>query len=89
MLRSLTHRHSERVDFEREWYVPPERLLESDLHRFPFAVLEVKLQEEQEAVRPAWVTNLMASPLLIPAEKFSKFCHGCAVRCLKRRTTGC
>ncbi|EOD25285.1 hypothetical protein EMIHUDRAFT_237923 [Emiliania huxleyi CCMP1516] len=39
---------------------------------FPFAVLEVKLQDEA----PAW--ELLASELLLPMAKFSKYLTGCA-----------
>jgi len=41
---------------------------------FPFAVLEVKLQDET----PAWVEELVASELLLPMAKFSKYLTGCA-----------
>jgi uncharacterized membrane protein YidH (DUF202 family) len=68
----------ERVAWGQEWYVSDDRLLDSDVHRFPYAVLEIKLQGG-EASRPPWVTALLDSELLIPVEKFSKFGHGCAV----------
>jgi SPX domain protein involved in polyphosphate accumulation len=68
----------ERVAWGQEWYVSDDRLLDSDVHRFPYAVLEIKLQGG-EASRPPWVSALLDSELLIPVEKFSKFGHGCAV----------
>jgi len=46
-----------------------------DIINFPYAVLEVKLQDE-----PAeWVTNLTDSNMLIAVPKFSKFQHGMAL----------
>ncbi|KAI5190899.1 hypothetical protein NECID01_1194 [Nematocida sp. AWRm77] len=43
---------------------------------FPYAVLEVKLEEDSN---PEWVQALMNSSLVIPVDKFSKYLHGCAV----------
>jgi len=50
----------------------------SDVSRFPFAVLDVKLKGDAGRRRPAWVEDLMASHLLFPAPRFSKFVHGVA-----------
>lgn len=43
---------------------------------FPYAILEVKLEEGNEE---NWVLNLMNSPLIIPVDKFSKYLHGCSI----------
>ncbi|KAL4433860.1 hypothetical protein ABPG75_000301 [Micractinium tetrahymenae] len=49
---------------------------------FPYAVVEIKLQEAP----PAWVTDLLGTGMLLPVPKFSKFLHGAALlfqhRCL-------
>ena len=45
-----------------------------ELVDFPYAVLEVKLQDAE----PKWVTALLASGRLIPCTKYSKFLHGTA-----------
>jgi len=42
---------------------------------FPFAVLEVKLQDEA----PPWIDELIESKLIVPMPKFSKYLTGCAV----------
>eukprot|EP01027_Heterolobosea_sp_BB2_P019108 GEZU01026842.1.p1 GENE.GEZU01026842.1~~GEZU01026842.1.p1 ORF type:complete len:612 (-),score=187.52 GEZU01026842.1:91-1926(-) len=47
----------------------------SDVVMFPYAVLEVKLQEGS----PDWVTQLVESDWVMNAAKFSKFIHGTAV----------
>jgi len=70
--------HKENVHLSQEWYVPENRISEKDIHKFPFAVLEVKLQESSLAKRPEWISTLMSSPLLTHVEKFSKFGHGIA-----------
>ena len=51
----------------------------SEITRFPHAVLEVKLQLEDENSTPAWVSDLLNSGMLLEVHKFSKFIHGCAV----------
>lgn len=43
--------------------------------RFPYAILEVKLQEDA----PPWVGALAASGVLVEAPRFSKFLHGMAL----------
>ncbi|KAI5173190.1 hypothetical protein NEFER03_2150 [Nematocida sp. LUAm3] len=44
--------------------------------RFPYIVLEVKLEEDVEY---PWINQLINSPLVIPVDKFSKYLHGCAI----------
>ncbi|CAG9938089.1 unnamed protein product [Clonostachys rosea f. rosea IK726] len=53
--------------------LPPE-----DVERFPYAVLEVKLQTQAGQEPPEWVRQLIASHLVEAVPKFSKFIHGCA-----------
>ncbi|OAG28845.1 hypothetical protein NEDG_00984 [Nematocida displodere] len=43
---------------------------------FPYAILEVKLEEGAE---PEWIVQLMNTPLVIPVDKFSKYLHACSV----------
>ena len=45
------------------------------VHRFPWAVLEVKL----EADPPSWLDDLLRDPHVEPAPKFSKYAHGVAM----------
>jgi VTC domain len=52
--------------------LPPE-----DIERFPYAVLEVKLQTQAGQEPPQWVRELTASHLVEAVPKFSKFIHGC------------
>ncbi|KAI9272027.1 VTC domain-containing protein, partial [Sporodiniella umbellata] len=57
---------------------PFKQLPESDICRFPYAVLEVKLQTHVGQEPPQWVTELVNSHLVESVPKFSKFIHGCA-----------
>jgi hypothetical protein len=51
--------------------LPPE-----DVERFPYAILEVKLQTQAGQEPPEWVRELIASHLVEAVPKFSKFIHG-------------
>ena len=53
--------------------LPPE-----DIERFPYAVLEVKLQTQHGQEAPEWVRELISSHLVEAVPKFSKFIHGTA-----------
>ena len=53
--------------------LPPE-----DVERFPYAVLEVKLQTQAGQEPPVWVRELTSSHLVEAVPKFSKFIHGTA-----------
>ncbi|KAI8577386.1 hypothetical protein K450DRAFT_252198 [Umbelopsis ramanniana AG] len=57
---------------------PFKQLPESDICRFPYAILEVKLQTHVGQEPPQWVTELINSHLVEAVPKFSKFIHGCA-----------
>lgn len=53
--------------------LPPE-----DVERFPYAVLEVKLQTQAGQDPPQWISELISSHLVEAVPKFSKFIHGTA-----------
>ena len=53
--------------------LPPE-----DVERFPYAVLEVKLQTQAGHDPPEWIRELISSHLVEAVPKFSKFIHGTA-----------
>jgi uncharacterized membrane protein YidH (DUF202 family) len=53
--------------------LPPE-----DIVRFPYAVLEVKLQTQAGQEPPQWIRDLTSSHLVEAVPKFSKFINGCA-----------
>ena len=55
---------------------PFPQLPEKDVCRFPYAVLEVKLQTQMGQEPPAWVRDLVTSHLVEAVPKFSKFIHG-------------
>ncbi|CAG8493740.1 8576_t:CDS:2, partial [Cetraspora pellucida] len=55
---------------------PFSQLPEKDLERFPYAVLEVKLQTQFGQQPPEWVQELVHSHLVEAVPKFSKFIHG-------------
>ncbi|KAI8072566.1 VTC domain-containing protein [Gongronella butleri] len=52
-------------------YVAPQ-----DILRFPYAVLETKLQTHLGQEPPAWLTNLVESHLVHEVPRFSKYLHG-------------
>ncbi|KAH7364743.1 VTC domain-containing protein [Rhexocercosporidium sp. MPI-PUGE-AT-0058] len=57
---------------------PFSQLPAADIERFPYAVLEVKLQTQAGQEPPEWVRELIASHLVEAVPKFSKFIHGTA-----------
>lgn len=57
---------------------PFDQLKPEDIERFPYGVLEVKLQTQMGQEPPDWVRELVASHLVEAVPKFSKFIHGCA-----------
>ncbi|TGJ85915.1 hypothetical protein E0Z10_g2898 [Xylaria hypoxylon] len=65
-----------RMDIGIDW--PFSQLPAGDLVRFPYAVLEVKLQTQHGQEPPEWVRQLISSHLVEAVPKFSKFIHGTA-----------
>ncbi|KAI1075717.1 SPX-domain-containing protein [Whalleya microplaca] len=57
---------------------PFSQLPPGDVLRFPYAVLEVKLQTQHGQEPPEWVRQLISSHLVEAVPKFSKFIHGTA-----------
>ncbi|KAI5854507.1 SPX-domain-containing protein [Durotheca rogersii] len=57
---------------------PFSQLSPGDVVRFPYAVLEVKLQTQHGQEPPEWVRQLISSHLVEAVPKFSKFIHGTA-----------
>lgn len=57
---------------------PFKNINQSEVSKFPYAVLEIKLREEGNRKRPSWVEDLMTSHLVHPTPRFSKFVHGVA-----------
>lgn len=57
---------------------PFSQLSPQDVERFPYAVLEVKLQTQAGQEPPEWVRELISSHLVEAVPKFSKFIHGTA-----------
>ncbi|KAJ1954834.1 vacuolar transporter chaperone, partial [Linderina pennispora] len=55
---------------------PFSQLPEKDICRFPYAILEVKLQTQSGVEPPQWVDDLINSHLVEAVPKFSKFIHG-------------
>ncbi|SCU82578.1 LAME_0C01860g1_1 [Lachancea meyersii CBS 8951] len=74
--RDRTNNNWRRMDIGVDW--PFSQLPENDVCRFPYAVLEVKLQTQLGQEPPAWVRELVGSHLVEPVPKFSKFIHGVA-----------
>ena len=65
-----------RMDIGIDW--PFSQLPASDIEKFPYAVLEVKLQTQAGQEPPEWVRELVSSHLVEAVPKFSKFIHGTA-----------
>eukprot|EP00124_Ichthyophonus_hoferi_P004446 Ihof_evm3s490 gene=Ihof_evmTU3s490 len=60
--------------------IPPYKNVRAgDITRFPYAVLNVKLQTSAEALPPAWVDHLMRSHLVESVPCFSPYIHGVSV----------
>lgn len=57
---------------------PFRQLPAEDVERFPYAILEVKLQTQAGQEPPPWITELTSSHLVEAVPKFSKFIHGTA-----------
>jgi SPX domain protein involved in polyphosphate accumulation len=51
----------------------------NDIRRFPYAILEIKLNLPPSAKTPQWIDDLIASGLVEEAPKFSKFVHATAI----------
>ena len=71
-----------RMDIGIDW--PFSQLPPEDVERFPYAVLEVKLQTQAGQEPPAWIRELIGSHLVEAVPKFSKFIHGTATMFPKR-----
>jgi len=69
-----THGNWRRMDIGVDY--PFSQLPEKDVCRFPYAVLEVKLQTQLGQEPPVWVRDLISSHLVEAVPKFSKFIHG-------------
>jgi uncharacterized membrane protein YidH (DUF202 family) len=65
----------------KQWHRDKEWVLEkNEIHRFPHAVLEIKLEMGGgDMTPPKWVTDLQNSGMLYECHKYSKYVHGCAV----------
>ncbi|KAI7891580.1 VTC domain-containing protein [Mucor mucedo] len=55
---------------------PFPHLKDDDILRFPYAVLETKLQTHLGQEPPAWLTSLLESHLVHEVPRFSKYLHG-------------
>lgn len=74
--RKRTGDNWRRMDIGVDW--PFSQLPAEDICRFPYAVLEVKIQTQAGQQTPEWVRQLVSSHLVEAVPKFSKFIHGCA-----------
>lgn len=71
-----THGNWRRTDIGVDW--PFKQVADKDICRFPYAVLEVKLQTQLGQDPPEWIRELVGSHLVESVPKFSKFLHGVA-----------
>ncbi|KAK4240305.1 VTC domain-containing protein [Achaetomium macrosporum] len=76
--RDPTNWHRVDIDGSSMTY-PFANINQSEVSRFPYAVLEIKLKEDSNrSKRPSWIQDLMGSHLVHPCPRFSKFVHGTA-----------
>lgn len=75
----IFERTKEVVSGARWFRDPHNKIPSNEITRFPHAVLEIKLQLEDESKTPTWVEDLIVSGMLMEVHKFSKFIHGCSV----------
>ncbi|KAL6920273.1 hypothetical protein FSST1_004299 [Fusarium sambucinum] len=69
-----------RLDIDdSEMTYPFKNINQSEVNRFPYALLEIKLKDDGRRKRPTWIEDLMVSHLVHPTPRFSKFVHGIAV----------
>ncbi|KAJ3577128.1 hypothetical protein NPX13_g3440 [Xylaria arbuscula] len=69
--------HRTDIDNSNMMY-PFKNINQSEVSKFPHALLEIKWKEEEGRKRPAWIDDLMASHLVYATPRFSKFVHGVA-----------
>ena len=69
--------HRDDIDSRNVGY-PFKTINQSEVSRFPYAILEIKLKEDTHKKRPTWIEDLTGSHLVHPAPRFSKFIHGVA-----------
>ncbi|KAG0350575.1 vacuolar transporter chaperone [Podila minutissima] len=74
--RSRAGDNWKREDIGIDW--PFKQLPAEDITRFPYAVLEVKLQTHHGQEPPAWIVELINSHLVESCPRFSKYIHGVA-----------
>ena len=74
--RQRTGKNWRRMDIGIDF--PFSQLPPEDIERFPYGVLEVKLQTAAGQEPPEWIKELTSSHLVEAVPKFSKFIHGCA-----------
>lgn len=58
---------------------PFRSMSENDISRFPYAVLETKLQTHLGQKCPTWLTDLIDSHLVHEVPRFSKYLHGASI----------
>jgi len=76
---TLIKENLEYTEAQPRWRRDYESVPEEDIHRYPYAVLEVKLQTHKGVEAPEWVVDLINSALVEEAAHFSKFIQGCAM----------
>jgi uncharacterized membrane protein YidH (DUF202 family) len=57
---------------------PFKNINQSEVAKFPYSLLEIKVKEDATRRKPKWVEELMGSHLVYSAPRFSKFVHGVA-----------
>jgi len=68
-----------RLDVDSTSMVYPfPNLNQSEISRFPYSLLEIKVKEDGTSKHPKWIDDLMASHLVHKSPRFSKFVQGVA-----------
>jgi uncharacterized membrane protein YidH (DUF202 family) len=69
--------HRSDIDSNNMTY-PFKNINQSEVSKFPYSLLEIKVKEDVNRKRPAWIEELMGLHLVHSAPRFSKFVHGIA-----------
>lgn len=77
--------HWKRNDIDIDY--PFRSVADKDISRFPYAILETKLQTHLGQESPAWLTALIESHLVHEVPRFSKYLHGASMLFEKQVST--
>jgi VTC domain/Domain of unknown function (DUF202) len=69
--------HRKDIDEQEQTY-PFSHIKKGEINRFPYGLLEIKVERKAGKEEPAWIQELTDSHLVKAAPRFSKYAHGVA-----------